>query len=236
MAVLSISILTLFPEMFEGFLKFGIIRRAIEKGLVVIELVNIRNSAQDKHRTVDDTPYGGGAGMVMKADVLAASLATTKPFRDKKKPKVILLTPQGRQFNQSYATQLSLETEFVIVCGRYRAIDERFCELYVTDEVSIGDYILTGGEPAAMAVVDAVIRLVPGVLHDFESGMDDSFQNSLLDCPWYTRPEVFEGQRVPEILLNGNHAEIKKWRHEQSLKRTCERRPDLLASSEQDNL
>lgn len=235
MDVLSISILTLFPEMFEGFFRFGIIRRAIEKGLVAIELVNIRDSAQDKHKTVDDTPYGGGAGMVMKVDVLAASLATTKPFREKRKPKVILLTPQGRQFNQSYATHLSLGTEFVLVCGRYRAIDERFCELYVTDEVSIGDYILTGGEPAAMAVVDAVIRLVPGVLHDFESGMDDSFQNSLLDCPWYTRPEVFEGWRVPKILLNGNHAEIKKWRHEQSLKRTCERRPDLLTSSEQDN-
>jgi len=228
MVALTVHVLTLFPGIFEGFLNFGIVRRAVEKGLLEVELVNIRDSARDKHGTVDDVPYGGGRGMIMKPDVLAASLESTRPFRERRRPRVFFLTPQGRPFNQSLANEMSLLDEFVLVCGRYRAVDERFRRLFVTDELSIGDYVLSGGEPAAMVVIDAVARLIPGVLHDFESGIDDSFQNGMLDCPWYTRPEDFRGLKVPDVLLSGDHAEIRRWREEKSLERTKERRPDLL--------
>ena len=228
MGRLSVSVLTLFPEMIESFVKYGIIRRAIEKRLFAIEVFDIRDSASDRHRTVDDTPYGGGAGMIMKPDILAASLKSTSSFREGRRPPVIFLTPQGKSFNQSRANRLSLSEEFILVCGRYRAVDERFRELYVTDELSIGDYVLSGGEAAAMVVIDSVVRLIPGVLNDFESGIGDSFQNGLLDCPWYTRPEIFEGLKVPDVLLSGDHKEIKKWRSEQSLLHTQKKRPDLL--------
>jgi len=228
MGSVSVSILTIFPQMIESFVKFGIIRRAIEKKLFAIDVCDIRDSAHDRHRTVDDTPYGGGAGMVMKPDILAASLKSAPAFRQNRRPPVIFLTPQGKRFDQSWANKLSLLDEFVLVCGRYRAVDERFRELYVTDELSIGDYVLSGGESAAMVVIDTVVRLIPGVLNDFESGIEDSFQNGLLDCPWYTRPETFEGHKVPDVLLSGNHKDIKKWRSQQSLKRTRNRRSDLL--------
>jgi tRNA (guanine37-N1)-methyltransferase len=227
---LSVHVLTIFPGIIESFIKYGIVRRAIDKEIFRINVINIRDSATDRHLTVDDTPYGGGAGMIMKPDILAASLKSTDPFREGRRPPVIFLTPQGKCFNQSWANRLSLLDEFVLVCGRYRAVDERFRELYITDELSIGDYVLSGGEAAALVVIDTIVRLIPGVLNDFESGIEDSFQNGLLDCPWYTRPEIFEGIRVPEVLLSGNHAEIKKWREEQSLKRTRQRRPDLLKS------
>ena len=223
--------MTIFPGLFEQFLRYGIVKRAIEKDLVSIIVVNIRDVAYDKHKTVDDTPYGGGAGMVMKPDILAASLKSTLPFREHRQPRVILLTPQGKRFDQSWANKLSLFNEIILICGRYRAIDERFRQLYVTDELSIGDYVLSGGEYASMVVIDAIIRLIPGVLNDFESGIEDSFQNGLLDCPWYTKPEMFEGLRVPDVLLSGNHADIKKWRQEQSVKNTRLRRPDLLKNS-----
>lgn len=225
---LDVFVLTIFPHIIENFLQYGIVRRAVEKGLLKVNTTDIRGAAKDKHKTVDDTPYGGGAGMIMKPDILADSLKSTEPFRNKRRTKVFFLTPQGKHFNQSLANQMSMLDEFVLVCGRYRAVDERFRELYVTDELNVGDYVLSGGEPAAMVVIDAVARLIPGVLNDFESGIEDSFQNGLLDCPWYTRPEVFEGRKVPDVLLSGNHAEIKKWRNEQSLKRTSQRRPDLL--------
>jgi len=225
---LSVHVLTIFPGMIEEFVGYGIVRRAIEKGLFKVEVSNIRDSATDRHRTVDDTPYGGGAGMIMKTDILAASLKATAPFVAGRRPPVIFLTPQGERFDQSTANRLSLSREFVLVCGRYRAVDERFRQLYVTEELSVGDYVLSGGEVAAMTVIDAVVRLIPGVLSDFESGMEDSFQNNLLDCPWYTRPELFEGRGVPDVLLSGNHDEIKKWRSRQSLLRTREKRPDLL--------
>ena len=228
MGGLSISVLTIFPDMIDSFLKFGIVKRAIEKKLFSVEIQNIRDAATDRHRTVDDTPYGGGSGMIMKPDILAAALKLTPPFREGRKPRVFLLTPQGRRFDQSYANEMSLLDEFVLVCGRYRAVDERFRELYVTDELSIGDYVISGGEAAAMVVIDAVSRLLPGVMNDFESGIDDSFQNGMLDCSWYTRPEIFEGLSVPDVLMGGNHAEIKKWRSKKSLQRTKEKRPDLL--------
>ena len=228
MNTLTIDVLTIFPEMFESFLKFGILKRAVEKELINIRLINIRDSASDRHGTVDDTPYGGGAGMVMKADILAASLKTIECFRQGGQVPVICLTPQGSRFDQRKANQLSMAGEFILICGRYRAIDERFIKKYVTEELSIGDYVLSGGEVAAMTVIDAVTRLVPGVMQDFESGMEDSFQDGLLDCSWYTRPEIFENLKVPEVLLSGNHALIKKWRQEESLKHTKIKRPDLL--------
>jgi tRNA (guanine37-N1)-methyltransferase len=224
---MRITVLTLFPEMFQGFLNAGIVRRAIAGGKTAVELVNIRDAATDRHRTVDDTPYGGGAGMVMRADVLASSLRGSIPFKEGRNPPVVLLTPQGPRFDQSTANRLSLLPEFVLVCGRYRGVDERFRDRCVTEELSIGDYVLSGGEPAAMVVVDAVVRLIPGVLNDFESGIADSFQDGLLDCSWFTRPEEFEGLRVPDVLLSGDHAAIRAWRAAQSIARTRERRPDL---------
>ena len=220
--------LTIFPESIESFLRYGIVRRAIERKLFSVSVTNIRDAATDRHRTVDDTPYGGGAGMIMKPDILAASLKSTVPFRDGRRPPVILLTPQGKRFHQSRANELSMAGEFILVCGRYRAVDERFRKQYVTEELSIGDYVLSGGEAAALVVIDTVVRLIPGVLHDFESGIEDSFQDGLLDCPWYTRPETFEDVRVPDVLLSGNHNAIKKWRSRMSLERTRVKRPDLL--------
>lgn len=228
MSELTIHVMTLFPGIFESYLQYGIISRAIEKGVLEVNLVNIRDSAEDRHGTVDDTPYGGGAGMIMKPDILANSLKSTMECCKKKHPDVILLTPQGKQFDQSQANKLSMAEELILICGRYRGVDERFRQLYVTDELSIGDYVLSGGEPAAIVVIDVVARLIPGVLNDFESGIEDSFQENYLDCPWYTRPKIFEGIEVPDVLLSGNHDKIRKWRCEQSLKRTLERRPDLI--------
>ena len=225
---LSIHVLTIFPGMIESFLQYGIIKRALDKQRFSVLVVNIRDSAADRHHTVDDTPYGGGAGMVMKPDILAASLKSIPRFAEGRQPHVILLTPQGKRLDQSVANRLSLTDEFVMVCGRYRGIDERFCERYVDEEISIGDFVLSGGEAAALVVIEAVVRLIPGVLGDFESGIEDSFQDGLLDCPWYTRPETFEGLRVPDVLLSGNHAEIQKWRAQQALERTQSKRPDLL--------
>jgi tRNA (guanine37-N1)-methyltransferase len=228
MSKLTIHILTLFPGLFDSYFKFGVVGRAIEKGVISANPVNIRDSAEDRHGTVDDTPYGGGSGMIMKPDVLAKSLKSVTLKCKKKKPDVIFLTPQGRKFDQSIANKLSLTDEIILICGRYRGVDERFRESYVTDELSVGDYVLSGGEPAAIVLIDVVSRLIPGVLNDFESGMEDSFQNNLLDCPWYTRPKNFEGIDVPDVLLSGNHDSIDKWRREQSLRRTRERRPDLI--------
>jgi len=225
---LSIYVLTIFPGLIESFLHYGIIKRALDNKRFSVSVVNIRDSAIDRHHTVDDTPYGGGAGMIMKPDILASSLKSIPPFEEGRHPHVILLTPQGKRFDQSIANRLSLLNEFVLVCGRYRGIDERFSERYVDEELSIGDFVLSGGETAALVIIDAVVRLIPGVMGDFESGIEDSFQDGLLDCPWYTRPEIFEGLKVPEVLLRGNHSEIKKWREQQALKRTRLKRPDLL--------
>lgn len=231
MNALSVHVLTLFPGMFESFLSYGMVKRAIDRQALSVDLVDIRHFAEDRHRTVDDVPYGGGAGMIMKPDVLARSLQSVLGRSCKPAPKVILLTPQGKRFDQDSANRLSMDEEIILVCGRYRGIDERFRQRYVTEELSIGDYVLSGGEPAAMVVVDVLARLIPGVLNDFESGIEDSFQGSTLDCPWYTRPREFEGLYVPDVLLEGDHKKIRQWREKESLKRTLERRPDLLENS-----
>ena len=220
-------ILTLFPEMVMDGLNTSIIGRAIEAGLLEINAVNIRDYSTNKHMKVDDYPYGGGAGLVMQPEPVYRAYKDLEKDM-KKKPRVVYLTPQGTTFHQEMAKELAKEEELVFLCGHYEGIDERVLEEIVTDYVSIGDYVLTGGELPAMVMIDSISRLVPGVLHNDDSAGDESFENGLLEYPQYTRPEVFEGQQVPEVLRSGNHQMIDKWRREQSLKRTLEKRPDLL--------
>jgi len=230
---LRIDVLTLFPEMLEGPLSESILRQAQEKGLLTIGLTNIRDFARDKHRTADDYPYGGGSGMVMKPDpifeatesVLAGGLGETAEGPGE--PAVILLSARGRLFDQALAAELATRERLVLICGRYKGVDERVTSL-VTHEISIGDYVLTGGEIAAMVIVDAVARLVPGVLGDIESAETDSHFDGLLGPPTYTRPEEYRGLRVPDVLVSGNHERIRLWRRKAALRVTKERRPDLL--------
>jgi tRNA (guanine37-N1)-methyltransferase len=224
-----VDILTLFPEMFQGPFEESIIKRAREKALVDIRLHDLREYANDKHRTVDDYPYGGGSGMVLKPEPIKAALDALDLAPS---DRVIFLTPEGERLTQSKANELSLEKRLVLLCGHYKGVDERIRQKYVTDEISIGDYVLTGGELPAMVLVDAVARLIPGILGDAESALGDSFQDGMLDCPWYTRPRVFEGMEVPSTLCSGSHQEIEAWRHAQALRRTYERRPDLLDEPE----
>lgn len=226
---MKIDVLTLFPAMFTGPLTESIIKRAVEKGLVEIRLHNIRDYAVDRHRTADDTPYGGGAGMVMKVEPLTACLEAVLDANPR--GRVILTTPRGKQFTQGMAEGLAREEGLVIICGRYEGVDERVRELFGADEISLGDFVLTGGEIAAMAVTDAVTRLIPGVLGSAESAAADSFSDGLLEYPHYTRPPEFRGLSVPEVLLSGNHREIDRWRRCQSLERTLRERPDLLATA-----
>ena len=212
-------------------LNTSIIGRAIDAGLLEINAVNIRDYSTNKHMKVDDYPYGGGAGLVMQPEpVYRAYEDLTKDM--KKKPRVVYLTPQGTTFHQEMAKELAKEEELVFLCGHYEGIDERVLEEIVTDYVSIGDYVLTGGELPAMVMIDSISRLVPGVLHNDDSAGDESFENGLLEYPQYTRPPVFLDKEVPEILLSGHHENIRKWRHEQSVKRTKERRPDLWEAYE----
>lgn len=235
-------IMTLFPEMVMQGLDTSIIGRAMEKGILSIDAVNIRDYAFNKHNSVDDYPYGGGAGMLMQAEpVYQAYKAVEERIIscrgdegeiETKKPRVIYLSPQGRTFNQKMAEELAKEQELIFLCGHYEGIDERVLEEIVTDYVSVGDYILTGGELPAMIMVDAVSRLVPGVLHNDVSAEFESFQDNLLEYPQYSRPETWHGKRVPEILLSGHHANIEKWRREQSVLRTARLRPDLLEKAE----
>lgn len=220
------DILTLFPDMFGGPFGESIIRRGQDKGLIQIGLHQIRDYTVDRHRTVDDAPYGGGAGMLMKPEPLAAAIEAAKMLNTD--APVLLATPQGRPLTQKLAQELSLKPGLIIICGRYEGVDERIHQHYVDHEISIGDYVLSGGELAAMVLVDSVTRLVPGVLGSDESSATDSFSDGLLEYPQYTRPPEFNGLPVPAPLLSGNHAEISRWRREQSLKRTAERRPDLL--------
>ena len=222
---MKIHILTLFPDMFAGPLAESIIGRAIDQGLVSIDVYNIRDYTRDKHRVVDDSPYGGGPGMVLKPEPVFEAV---EAVRGDTEVPVILLTPQGRLFNQRVAEELAGQGEIILICGHYEGVDERVREHLVTDEVSIGDYVLSGGEFAAMVVVDAVVRQLPGALGSEESVGDDSHSNGLLEYPQYTRPQSFRGWEVPQVLLSGNHAEIERWRRGQSLKRTAERRPDLM--------
>lgn len=221
--MLKVKILTLYPEIFPGFLGVSLTGKALSEGKWLLETVNIRDYALDKYGSVDDTPCGGGAGMVMRADILGRALDAHF-----KKGKLIYMTPRGKTLTQQKLHELSKETELTIICNRFEGIDERIAEEYPLDEISIGDYVLTGGEQAAMVMLDGVIRLLDGVLGNEDSNLDESFENGLLEYPQYTRPIEWRGKKVPEILLSGHHANIEKWKHEQSLKITQERRPDLL--------
>jgi len=223
---MQIDILTLFPEMFEGPFNYSILKRAKEKGLVMINLYNIRQWTIDKHHTVDDYAYGGGAGMVMMAEPIVRCIEDLKSKRCY--DEIIYLSPDGDLLNQGLANQFSIKQNLLFLCGHYKGIDERIREHFITREVSIGDYVISGGEMAAMVLTDAIVRLLPGVLNDETSALSDSFQDHLLSPPVYTRPADFRGLCVPDILLSGNDKEIAAWRHEMSIERTRKRRPDLL--------
>lgn len=225
---MKFQVLTLFPEMFAGFLSASIIGRAVTGGQLQVGLHNIRDFTVDRHRTVDDAPYGGGAGMVMKVEPLARAVDAIRT--EHPAARLLLTSPRGTRFNQQLATTLVADGDVIIVCGRYEGVDERFAELCGAEEVSLGDFVMTGGELAAMAIIDAVTRLVPGVLGSDVSAVEESFAAGLLEYPQYTRPPEFRGLRVPEVLLSGNHAAIAQWRHDQALQRTRECRPDLLAA------
>ena len=223
------DVLTLFPEMFQGYLGQGLLRRAIEQGLVEVELINFRDWATDKHKTVDDRPFGGGPGMVLKVEPLVPCVEQVRR-RLPDPGHLVMLTPQGRRLDQAVVEELAGHNRLLLVCGRYEGFDERIREILEPDEISIGDYVLNGGEVAAMVMIDAVVRLIPGALGCEQSAENDSFSKSLLGWPQYTRPPVSEGMAVPEVLRSGNHAEVDKWRREQALERTKQRRPDLLES------
>ena len=230
------DILTLFPKMFDGAFSDSIIKRGCERGLVSIEIHNIRDySDDDRHKTVDDYPYGGDAGMLMKPEPLAAAISTARERHAALNPMVVFLTPQGELLRQSVVESLLREKALILLCGRYKGIDHRIRTRYVDREISIGDYVLSGGEMPAMVLVDAVTRLIPGVLNNRESAEADSFYNGLLSYPQFTRPEEFEGIRVPEILLGGHHKNIGEWKKEQSVAITRERRPDLWKEYEEKN-
>ena len=220
------DILTLFPDLFSSFIKETILGRAVAKGLVEIRLIDIRSFARGPHRVTDDKPYGGGDGMVMKAGPISRALESVE--REGDRSRTVLLTPQGELFTQSRAWELSRLEQIVLICGRYEGIDERVRTTCADMDLSIGDYVLSGGELAAMVVVDAVSRLVPGVLGGERSTLEDSFEDGLLEYPHYTRPRVFREQEVPEVLLSGDHERIRVWRRTESLRRTLEKRPDLL--------
>jgi len=223
---MQFNIITLFPEMFGDPFEVSILKRAQEKGLIEIELYNLRDYCKDKHRVTDDLPYGGGVGMVMKPEPLIAAIEAVKSSQPE--VRTLLMTPQGKKFEQNNAVRLAQYSSLTLVCGRYEGIDERV-RGFVDEEISIGDYILTGGEVASMVVIEAVARLIPGVLGDADSLQEESFNMPMLEAPQYTRPRVFKGREVPEVLLSGNHSEIEQWRRQQALKRTKERRPDLLS-------
>lgn len=223
---MRLDILTIFPNLFTSFLEESIIGRALRNGVVDIRLTNIRSFALGPHHTTDDRPYGGGDGMVMKPGPIFRALKSIE--RVGERSMVILLTPQGERFDQTVAWELSRMDHLILICGRYEGVDERIRTGFVDREISIGDYVLTGGELAAMVVADALIRLLPGVLGGEKSALEDTFQDGLLEYPHYTRPRVFEKKEVPGVLLSGNHEEIRVWRRTESIRRTLERRPDLL--------
>lgn len=227
------DVITLFPEMFDAITESGVTRRAIEQGKYVLHTWNPREYTGDKHRSVDDRPYGGGPGMLMMAEPLALAIAAAKNSQAQagvKATRVIHLSPQGRPLTHEIVKELLARDEGIIfLASRYEGVDERLLRQHVDEELSIGDYVLSGGELAAMVVIDSLVRHIPGVLGDAESAQQDSFVHGLLDCPHYTRPEVYAGEKVPEVLLSGHHAEIEKWRLKQALGRTWQRRPDLLA-------
>lgn len=228
---MNFYILTLFPEMVAGGLATSITGRAMEKGLISVEAINIRDYSKDKHRHVDDAPYGGGAGMVMQAEPVYGAYEAVSAMAGKR-PRLVYLTPQGRVFNQKMAQEMAQESDLAFLCGHYEGIDERVLEAIVTDFVSIGDYVLTGGELPAMVMIDAIARMVPGVLSNEQSGVSESFSDGLLEYPQYSRPENWRGRQVPSVLLSGHHGNVEKWRREQSILRTAKYRPDLLKNAE----
>lgn len=227
--MMKIHVLSLFPDMFEGVFGSSILKKAQEKGAVELSVTDFRQFAVGKHNQVDDYPYGGGAGMVLKPEPFFNAVESLTENR--KKPRVILMDPQGERFSQAKAEELAAEDELILLCGHYEGYDERIRQHLVTDEISIGDFILTGGELAAMTIVDSVVRLLPGVLGNEDSPVKDSFSTGLLEHPHYTRPADYRGMKVPDVLLSGNHAMIDRWREEQSILRTFERRPDLLENA-----
>ncbi len=231
MAAVRIDVLTLFPEMFRGPLDASIIGLARERGLLELRVHNLRDWATDRHRVADDTPYGGGAGMVMKVEPIVAALEALRAEAGAERGRAILLSPAGCRFDQQAARRLAAEPRLILVCGRYEGVDARVRH-FVDEELSIGDYVLTGGELPAMVVIDAVARLVPGALGAPHSAVEESFAGHLLEYPQYTRPREFRGLAVPEVLLSGHHAEIARWRRQEALRLTAERRPDLLARAE----
>jgi len=223
---MRIDLITVFPDMITQAVEFGVIVRAKEKGLIEIVTHDLRDFTKDRHRSVDDYCYGGGPGMLMKPEPLFEAVESIQYECSSR--KVILLSPQGKIFNQEMARQLSLTDHLIMICGRYKGVDERVCEYLVTDEISIGDYVLSGGEIPALVLVDAVSRLLPGALGNYESAQDDSFSDGILDCPHYTRPADYRGMSVPEVLLSGDPQKISKWQRQQALIRTLRKRPDLL--------
>lgn len=236
---MQFDVITLFPEMFGALTASGITRRAFEQQRCSLSLWNPRDFTSDNHRTVDDRPYGGGPGMVMMAAPLEAAIIAARARQQQSglgRPRTIYLSPQGAPLNHSKAVQLATEPGLVLLCGRYEAVDQRLLDRCVDEEISLGDFVLSGGELPAMALMDAVIRLLPGVLNDDASAVQDSFVNGLLDCPHYTRPEVYEGVPVPDVLLGGHHAQIATWRRARSLEATLKKRPELIAQAREQGI
>lgn len=231
---MRLDLLTIFPDLFCGVFDFGMIRQGREKGLLTIEVNDLRAYTNDRHQTVDDRPFGGGDGMVMKPEpIFDAVESLARP--DDRNPHVVLMSPQGKRFDQAKAVELSLEPHLLLICGRYEGVDQRISDHLVDEEVSVGDFVLSGGEFAAMIVVDAIARLVPGVVSKSGSILQESFMDGLLDHPHYTRPAEFRGWKVPEVLLSGNHSAIDKWRRREAMCRTRRLRPDLLLTQDADN-
>jgi tRNA (guanine37-N1)-methyltransferase len=230
--VLRVDIVTIFPDYFRDAFDFGIVRRACAAGLVNIRAHDLRAWTTDKHHVVDDRPFGGGDGMVLKPEPIFAAVESLTGASRRESivagKRVVLLSPQGRPFTQALAADFAVSEQLVLICGRYEGVDERVADALVTDEISIGDYVLSGGEPAALVVIDALVRLLPGALGSETSAANESFSDGLLDCPQYTRPPDFEGMRAPEVLFTGNHAEIARWRRDASMDKTKRNRPDLL--------
>jgi tRNA (guanine37-N1)-methyltransferase len=230
--MMKVDVLTLFPEMFEGVFGHSILKKAAEKQAVQYNVINFREFSDNKHQTVDDYPYGGGAGMVLKPQPIFDAVEALTNKNEEKKSRVILLCPQGERLNQKKAEELAEEKHLIFICGHYEGYDERIREHIVTDEISIGDYVLTGGELGAMVIIDSVVRLLPEVLGNEESHQKDSFSTGLLEHPHYTRPADFRGMKVPDVIISGNHKNIEEWRAKESLRRTFTRRPDLLKEIE----
>jgi len=230
--MLRVDIITIFPDYFREAFDYGIIRRARAANLVSVQAHDLRSWTSDKHHMVDDRPFGGGDGMVLKPEPIFAAVESLAGAKRRESiaegKRVVLLSPQGKPFSQSLAAEFALSEQLVLICGRYEGVDERVADALVTDEISIGDYVLSGGEPAALVVIDATVRLLPGALGSETSAVNESFSDGWLDCPQYTRPPEFEGMRPPDVLLNGNHAEIARWRREAAIEKTRRNRPDLL--------